>query len=265
MDTSVILQSVNMHADENLFDETLLDKVMRLQSGLIAQATDGSFAGGDEAYRELRLELASRADIKSKIPDFVRQASNLAQFWAFIKQAKATYRDRRELIWTAFRPLVDYLEAQDRAPGVAPITEILEKFNPESVHQSWQKALDRRVEDPEGAITLARTLLETVCKHILEDEGATYPDDADLPKLWALASEKLNLAPQQHQESVFKAILGNCQSVVNNLGAIRNRIGDAHGQGRRHVKPRPRHAELAVNLAGAMAAFLVATWHERSN
>jgi hypothetical protein len=29
------------------------------------------------------------------------------------------------------------------------------------------------------------------------------------------------------------------------------------------VKPKPRHAELAVNLAGAMAAFMVATWQEK--
>jgi hypothetical protein len=41
--------------------------------------------------------------------------------------------------------------------------------------------------------------------------------------------ENLNLAPHQHQEEVLKTILGNCQSVVNYLGAIRNKIGDAHG------------------------------------
>jgi hypothetical protein len=91
------------------------------------------------------------------------------------------------------------------------------------------------------------------------------PYDADPAKLWGLAAEKLNLAPHQQQEQVFKAILGNCQSVVNYLATIRNRVGDAHGQGRRPVKPKPRHAELAVNLAGTMAAFLVSTWQERGN
>jgi hypothetical protein len=30
------------------------------------------------------------------------------------------------------------------------------------------------------------------------------------------------------------------------------------------VKPAPRHAELAVNLAGSMATFLIATWEGRS-
>jgi hypothetical protein len=145
-----------------------------------------------------------------------------------------------------------------------PITEALETFDPDHVHAAWQKALDRRLADPEGAITAARMLLETVCKHILDEAAAPYPDDADLPKLWALVAERLNLAPHQHQEQIFKAILGNCQSVVNHLGAIRNRIGDAHGQGRKPVKPKARHAELAVNLAGTMAAFLIATWKEQS-
>jgi hypothetical protein len=44
---------------------------------------------------------------------------------------------------------------------------------------------------------------------------------------------------------------------VNYLGAIRNKIGDAHGQGKLAIKPKARHAELVVNLAGTMASFLV--------
>jgi hypothetical protein len=41
-------------------------------------------------------------------------------------------------------------------------------------------------------------LLETVCKHILDAAQLPYPDDADLPKLWDLAAEQLNLVPRQH-------------------------------------------------------------------
>ncbi len=108
------------------------------------------------------------------------------------------------LLWDAFRPLIDYLEGQDRSPGIAPITAVIEQFDPDNVHAAWQKALDRRVSDPEGAITAARMLLETVCKHILDETQTSYPDDADLPKLWALAAENVNLAPHQHQETVFK-------------------------------------------------------------
>ena len=62
----------------------------------------------------------------------------------------------------------------------------------------------------------------------------------------------------QHTEKVFRQVLGGCTAVVEGLGSLRNKLGDAHGKGRLPVKPAPRHAELAVNLAGAMATFLVA-------
>lgn len=245
-------------------EQSTLDKVVRLQDGLVSLSTGGTFAGDDATYQRLRRELVERPDVRSKIPDFVRRYRDLGQFWQFIKHEFAHYKERREYIWQAFRPLIEDLETLDSSPGIQPIAQALETFDPETVHAIWQKALDRRVNDPEGAITAARTLLETTCKHILDDAQVPYTDDADLPKLWALCAETLNLAPQQHQEQVFKAILGNCQSVVNNIAAIRNRVGDAHGQGRRAVKPKPRHAELAVNLAGTMASFLVSTWKERS-
>ncbi len=114
--------------------------------------------------------------------------------------------------------------------------------------------------DPEGAITAARTLLETVCKHVIEEEGSSYNDKDDLPKLYGDASKLLNIAPSQHTEEVFKQILGGCISVVVGLGTLRNRVSDSHGQGKRAVKPAPRHAQLAVNLAGTMATFLIETW-----
>ena len=244
-------------------ERTLLEKVEKLQSGFIANATQD---GGDldpHTFVRLRQEIMGAPELAGKIPDVVRRCRDQRQFWQFIKNRFSHYQERREYIWNEFRPMLDFLETQERTPGVAAITEALEDFNPENVRAAWQNALDRRTADPEGAITAARMMLETVCKHILDEAGATYADDADLPKLWLLTAEQMNLAPHQHQETVFRSILGNCQQVVNLLGSIRNKIGDAHGQGRRQVRPKARHAELAVNLAGTMAAFLVATWKER--
>jgi len=245
-------------------EQNFLEKVQRLQDGLVAFSTGGGFDGGDPGYQRLRRELLDRADVRDIIPDFVRRYRDLGQFWQFIKLKFAHYGERRTFLWDNFAPLLERFEALDRSPAVSPISEALEAFDPETVHVAWQKALDRRTADPEGAITAARTLLESVCKHVLEEIGTEYPDEADLPKLWGLAAEGLSLAPHQHEEKLFKVILGNCQSVVNSLGALRNKIGDAHGTGRRPVRPKPRHAELAVNLAGTMAAFLVATLRDTS-
>ena len=242
----------------------MLEKAIRLQNGLIAFSTGGSFDGGTDEYRSLRTIFIAAGDTKTIVPIFIHRCRDLNQFWAFIKYEIPTYKERREFIWEAFRPLIERLESANLNPGIIPISETIGAFDQDYVASMWQKSLDRRLDDPEGAITAARTLIETVCKHILDDAGVEYPDSADLPRLWAMSAEVTNLAPNQHQEEVFRAILGNCQSIVNNLSAIRNRVGDAHGQGRRRVRPKPRHAELAVNLAGTMAAFLVETWQERN-
>lgn len=239
-------------------EKTTHDKVLKLQAGLITASTGGVF--DDVIYVQLRRELLDESSIASRLPDFVRRCRNQEQFWQFIKHELKTYQERRLFIWEKFRPLLDHLESGDRAPGIAPVTTTLQQFDSENVGAVWKKALDRRFDDPEGAITAARTLLETVCKHLLDEMKVPYASDVDLPKLWRLCAEQLNLAPGQHTEAAFKTILGNAQSIVNTLGSLRSKIGDAHGQGRRPVKPKARHAELAVNLAGAMASFLVASW-----
>jgi Abortive infection C-terminus len=246
--------------------ESALAKTQRMQDELVKFSAGGVFEGGDDAYRVLRSELLSLADIQESLPTFIRRHRDLAAYWQFIKHKHSTYAERRQFLWDSFRPLLDRLESEQPHPAAGPIEAVLKSLDEDSVHAVWKKAMDRRMSDPEGAITAARTLLESVCKHVLDELAVPYPDDADPAKLWALCAEQLNLSPTQHAEPVFRSILGNCQSIVNNLAAIRNKISDAHGKGKRTVRPKARHAELAVNLAGSMAAFLVSTWkeHERA-
>jgi hypothetical protein len=150
------------------------------------------------------------------------------------------------------------------SPADAAISSALERFDPDLIHGRWTAALDRRAHDPAGAITLARTLLEDVFRWLLDELSEPASDQDDLPALYRKLAKALKLAPDDHSEQVFKQILGSCQSVVEALGALRNKLGDAHGGGRKRAKPAARHAELAVNLAGSMATFLVATWEARS-
>jgi hypothetical protein len=90
--------------------------------------------------------------------------------------------------------------------------------------------------------------------------------DVSYRKVWSadklIVGQELNLASSQHTEPLFKSILGNCQAVVGHLSSLRNKLGDSHGQGKGFVRPKARHAELAVNLAGTVATFLISTWSE---
>ena len=233
-----------------------------LQNMLIAQATSGS--ADDAHYQELRQYFLDRPDTRQLVPRWVRTNRDLAQFWQFIKFKFSTYAERREYIWSEFGALLDYLETGEKLPADESVSDALKRFDEEGVHIVWSRALDRRKSDPEGAITAARTLLETVCKHILDEQNVEYDDrKIELHQLYRLVSIELNLSPSQHTEEVFKQILGGCSAIVNGLGTLRNRLGDAHGKGKMPVRPAARHAELAVNLAGSLALFLVETWEVR--
>lgn len=241
--------------------DPLFAKVESLQNMLVAHATDGRAEDSD--YRRLRDELVPNPLTKGGLPYFVRACRDLNQFWQFIKRKFRTYQERREFLWSEFRPLLEALESRPGSAFALTDQQLLTRLNADSVQAVWNRALERRITDPEGAITSARSLLETVCKHILENFGVPYDDSADLPKLYRLTSETLKIAPSQHTEQIFKQILGGCTAVVEGLAALRNRLGDAHGGGSQRAKPAPRHAQLAVNLAGSMTAFLVSTWESR--
>ena len=57
------------------------------------------------------------------------------------------------------------------------------------------------------------TLLETVCKCILDEAGETYGDD-DFPKLYKIPAKVLVLSIPPHTEQPFKSILGGTQSII---------------------------------------------------
>jgi hypothetical protein len=241
-----------------------LERAMALRNGLVALC-EGSGKMSDAVYRLLRREFMNDPAVSHLVPRFVRTTQDTGAMWTFMKDLAGQWEPRRQFVRQEFVPLIDFLESGG-APADAIVSDALTKFDAESVNDAWNKALARREVDPAGAITAARMLLESVCKHLLEDEegNPSYGQNDDLPKLYRMASERLNLAPSQHAEDAFKRILGSAASIVEGLGTLRNKVGDAHGTGRKPVKVKPRHAALAVNMAGSMALFLIETANARS-
>jgi len=239
----------------------LLEEVESLKNILVAKATGE--ATDDAEYHRLRQRLMMKLSVKDKLPRFVRTCRTLGEFWPYIKEQDGTYAGRRRHLAEQFDTVLTFLEQRAISPGDEPINQTLNKVDAPHVAAAWQKALERRASDPSGAITSARTLVETVCKHILEEQGVKYSDSDDLPKLYRLTADSLKLSPSQHTEQLFRQILGGCQTVIEGLGAMRNRHSDAHGTGKAAARPASRHAELAVNLAGTMATFLLATWESK--
>jgi hypothetical protein len=158
---------------------------------------------------------------------------------------------------------VPKLRSDASSPSDPEIEATLATVDSDHVKRAWAKAMNRRQSDPDGAITSAETLVESVCKHILSRRGVTYPTNPDITKLCHMVCDELRLSPDQHVDKNIKRILGNCQAVVGGIAFIRNHLGDAHSREPGTAAPIPADAELAVNLAGALATFLVRTWEKQ--
>lgn len=240
-----------------------LKRAEYLQDILVNHATGGN--ADDAEYKSLRKYFLDREEYEDLLPDFVLARRNLSQFWGFIKNKFGTYAERREFIWEKFSVLLNFIEKENKNSISESLSnKNLVNFGANTIHQEIQKGLKRVKIDPEGTITLAKTILESTCKFIADKKAIKYDDSTDLSVIYKSIAKELNLSPDQHNENIFKQILGGCSGIVNGLGMLRNRFGDDHGKGLSKIKPAPRHAELAVNLAGTMALFLIDTYKSQN-
>jgi hypothetical protein len=131
-------------------------------------------------------------------------------FCWFIQLKFPNYTERRKFIWEEFSSLVDFAESGGEHPSDLVVSEALDLIDAEHVRIAWTKALKRRSTDPVGAITMARTLLESVCKHILDEAGES--DDETIPDLNKLYKQTATLLTKaQHEEVCSSNFLEGAQ------------------------------------------------------
>jgi hypothetical protein len=204
-----------------LFDDipdAPLEQARMLENILVA-ACEGDRTS-NKLYIQLRGLLLDEPSLKSLLPSFVRTSRDLNHFWSYIKGLSGQWEPRRVRVRDAMTPLIGYLEGVNSTPVDPIVSDVLQNFDADGVHKVWTKALERRHTDPEGAITSARTLLETVFKRVLDETQTVYEDKDELPALYKALATKLNIAPSQHTEEIFKRILGGATSVVEGLGSL---------------------------------------------
>jgi hypothetical protein len=231
------------------------------QDACIELATGGKF--DYDMWEKARAELLSQPELLRTLPDWVATCRFGGQFWPFIRDTSPSYAGRRTFLYDSLRPVFDAVEHGSTQPTAVSLEGVLKSCTSTTVGEAWARIQARREADPEGAITAARALLESTCKYVLDRLEVAYNDTEDLPKLYSKAASAMNLGPENHNEQVFKQILSGCISVVNGLAGLRNSLGDAHGKGSNAPRPSTRHADLAINLAGTLATFLVATYEAR--
>jgi hypothetical protein len=145
-----------------------IERAEFLQNTLVGFSTQDGCGGTEEDYVQLRKHFLDNPETKDLVPRWVRTNRNSSQFWQFIKHKFGSYAERRTFIWEEMNPLLEYCESKQTFPAEKSISDVLQKFDEAGIHSAWQKALSRKSSDPEGAITISRSIFESVCKHILD-------------------------------------------------------------------------------------------------
>jgi hypothetical protein len=207
----------------------------------------------EEQYSKIRTELL-RHSAAAHLPSIMKDRATHKEFLDDLQSNHRWPKERSTFINRTFAPIRQALDGE-RGVTAEWIAVQLKSFGAAGVKDVWDKGLERcERNDFDGAITLARTLLEKVCRHILEKHGAPPPPNKHtLPDLYRLVARQVPLSSDDGIGNVIREILGSCQHIVTGVGTLRNRMGDAHAG----IPTDRYHAELAVQLAGAISIFLL--------
>ena len=143
------------------------------------------------------------------------------------------------------------LEEVESSPDT---TELFSDSSLYDVQRLWTKAKGRAINDPDGAITASKTMIESLCKLILDDCGETYTNKDDFPVLYRKVIELLEFSPNAQTEPEYRKMMGACSQIINSISCIRNRESDSHAS---QKIADAIQARFIVNLAGSIALFLV--------
>jgi hypothetical protein len=215
-------------------------------------------------YQELRKSILDDGLVGPVAPKFLRDARDLDDFFPYIRTVvpQSVWADRRAHVNVELGPAFDAAEKGGSSAADDDIVDALSEFNADRVKLAWDRAVARREADPPAALTAARTLLETVCKHVLDRVGVKYGRKDSLGDLYTAAARAVGVHASQ-AAGQLKEFLGACGNVATKIGEVRNEHGDSHGVGEGAPDEiAPMYGALVVNLAGALAGFLVAALQE---
>lgn len=138
----------------------------------------------------------------------------------------------------------------ERAGGAIQIRQQVEAIE-QAVHAS-----------PALVFDLAKALVDTVCKTILNELGIAYDNNSDTPQLLKETTTKLRLFPSGHEspatvsESIRKTVNG-LMTTIQGLCELRTREGMAsHGREAFSPNLEPLQAMLAASAADTIVSFL---------
>jgi hypothetical protein len=144
-----------------------------------------------------------------------------------------------------------------QADGRSPLGISLSAMTLAGVRAQWFTAASRIPSSPAGAITAARTLVESTCKTILAERGEVADSSGDLSRLYKQTRKALGIDPDTGATQNVHQIINGLTQTVDGIARLSNAAGDRHGLVSGQKVEDGASAGLAVHAAGTVSLFLV--------
>ena len=156
------------------------------------------------------------------------------------------------------------LEAVSTSPAMLQaVEEHAAALDYDSVQRDAEQAIEQAATNPEGAITAACSMIESVCRCILQEMKQPLPAKKDVSHLVAEVQRHLDLSPARTDLLPnVKQILGGLSNTAHGVGALRTHAGDAHGRHKCAIPVDARLARFAIHAASTLSFCLSETWCE---
>jgi len=230
--------------------EAYISEVMQL----LKQRSEGRMDNEEPRFAELRKELLKSPHLAPDAQDFFKHHRSLQQFWERKASQYGTWKERRQLVDDIFETTLARME-QSSGSAIVDV-DVLHGLDMTEASNILAKAKKRLEDgDADGALTLTRTLVESVCKKILDSFGEPYTGGDTAQHLCKCALTLVIPAAARGREH-FKQFARSALNIVEHISLYRAEESDAHGSA--DEKEIGAHqATYAVNLAGSTALFLI--------
>ncbi|MGI1668868.1 MAG: abortive infection family protein [Neptuniibacter sp.] len=145
------------------------------------------------------------------------------------------------------------------------LANYLENEGYKAAHDDFERAMTFIESDPEQAMGSASSILESICKGILERLHKSLPKDQTLKSLVKATYGAMDLSPESHADPDIKQVLGGIANAAVGIGVIRTKHSSFHGRTdtQKRYRLTARHARLAVGSSAVLGCFLIETYLER--
>ncbi|WP_237059633.1 abortive infection family protein [Loktanella sp. M215] len=157
---------------------------------------------------------------------------------------------------------VPQLKVHALGGSVQRIKAVAATLNSDTLYEDLRRLERIGDSEPGEAIALAKEIVESCCKLILDDRRVEYSEKAEIPELLKLLRNEIKIMTDGIDESARGAneiigILTSLGNIAHSLAPLRNAYGKGHGRGREFKGLQPRHARLAIGAASTFVDFVL--------